>query len=270
MLPLDSLKWTELYHAYGSASDVPKMLSDLRCASDEESWNRLLWYDIAGSLCHQGTVYTATYAAVPHLTDMLNDADEFRRFYLIILLGWISASTDKAPIPKEFESDYKNAIDVAAKVALELLLSQDYEKGDYIYLLQSVAGLHSCQGPDNKLETMVVNKQYEVYCPFCREFLVAAIRESGFYVFAATTNSFNPLTEEIEVKLRNIIDEDWKGVINCQDSFGWLFSISRLKGHHDICLGLRCLYGDTTCPRCKGIFNLMESFSGNSVSPPPV
>ncbi len=67
MLSLDDPEWSRLSHAYGLAADIPELLrqADLPAHSairGEEPWEAL-W----SSLCHQGDVYSASYAAVPHL-----------------------------------------------------------------------------------------------------------------------------------------------------------------------------------------------------------
>jgi hypothetical protein len=60
VLSLDSSRWDTLADAYGPASMMREMLLDLTEASQDR-------YDLYGRLCHQGTAYTASYAAVPHL-----------------------------------------------------------------------------------------------------------------------------------------------------------------------------------------------------------
>jgi len=68
MLALDDPFWSQLNHAYGPASDIPNLLRNLalapRMRSDDEAEP---WHTLWSSLCHQGDVYTASYAAVPHL-----------------------------------------------------------------------------------------------------------------------------------------------------------------------------------------------------------
>lgn len=71
MLSLDSSRWSELTHAYGCAADIPSLLFDLarlpRAAGDAEPWHSL-W----SALAHQGDVYSASFAAVPHVIEALS------------------------------------------------------------------------------------------------------------------------------------------------------------------------------------------------------
>ncbi len=72
MLRLDSLEWLELGHAYGSAHDIPILLTRL-ASGDNDALDPLF-----GALCHQGSVYSASFAAMPHLVAIakqLSDPD---------------------------------------------------------------------------------------------------------------------------------------------------------------------------------------------------
>ena len=66
MLDLQSPRWMELEHAYGCASDIPGLLEGLRSLPrsfrEEEPW-----FSLCSALAHQGDVYSATFAAVPHV-----------------------------------------------------------------------------------------------------------------------------------------------------------------------------------------------------------
>jgi hypothetical protein len=62
MLPLDDPLWKKLDDAHRDR-DIPKLLSRLAKAWNDENANSLFW----NCLCHQETCYGATYAAIPHL-----------------------------------------------------------------------------------------------------------------------------------------------------------------------------------------------------------
>jgi HEAT repeat protein len=64
---VDSIDWGSLNHAYGEASDVPEILRSL--LSPEAAENAA--YELYGNIWHQGTVYSATAAAVPFLYEIL-------------------------------------------------------------------------------------------------------------------------------------------------------------------------------------------------------
>ena len=75
MLSLDSARWTELQHAYGPASDTPELLRKLKTSPDSEG-QREPWFSLWSSLAHQGDVYPASFAAVPHIVHALSSAPD--------------------------------------------------------------------------------------------------------------------------------------------------------------------------------------------------
>lgn len=70
MLSLESARWSELEHAYGSASDIPRLLHQLRDLPSSIGESEP-WFTLWSALAHQGEVYSATFAAVPHVIDAL-------------------------------------------------------------------------------------------------------------------------------------------------------------------------------------------------------
>lgn len=87
-----AIDWAHLSDAYGTAEAVPGFIAGLRSASPQAraSASKSLW----GSLCHQGTVYEASNAAVPELAALLADplTDLHSRVDLALLLGGIAAA----------------------------------------------------------------------------------------------------------------------------------------------------------------------------------
>lgn len=71
MLSLDDPRWRELRHAYGDAANVPTLLKALAASPGPALGpNDQPWFDLWSCLCHQGDVYTASYAAVPHIVEI--------------------------------------------------------------------------------------------------------------------------------------------------------------------------------------------------------
>ena len=68
MIPLESKEWASLNDAYGNADDIPDLL---KAIYDDPSGGLVstkdVWFDLWSSLCHQGDIYTASIAAVPHI-----------------------------------------------------------------------------------------------------------------------------------------------------------------------------------------------------------
>ena len=127
MLPLDSAEWNKLRHAYGSASDIPDMLRQLERFPPHEGCESPPYYMLWSSLCHQDDVYTASYAALPHIIRVLAIAPTRAHwdFFLLPACIEIARAKGRGPaIPIELEEAYHAALQripvlVAAAAAAE-------------------------------------------------------------------------------------------------------------------------------------------------------
>jgi hypothetical protein len=74
MLDLGHPRWGELCHAYGAAGDIPNLLRALASSTGPTQGHQdEPWFSLWSSLCHQGDVYTASYAAVPHIVQIASE-----------------------------------------------------------------------------------------------------------------------------------------------------------------------------------------------------
>src|SRR5262245_57868115 len=89
MIPLDSPKWSEISCTRGPATRLPNLLRAIYThpyvckghTAQEEVWTNL--WDL---LCHQGTISSASFAAVPHLIEAALTAEPgILRFSIIYL-----------------------------------------------------------------------------------------------------------------------------------------------------------------------------------------
>src|SRR2546425_4523493 len=82
---LDEIDWHQLEHAYGAAAAVPGWLRSL--ASQEDESDALTHLSL--SLCHQGTVYSASAFAAPFLIELLTDTSmQDKEGLLRLLRAW--------------------------------------------------------------------------------------------------------------------------------------------------------------------------------------
>lgn len=63
----DPTDWSMLPHAYGPAGDIPPLLRRLGVDPTPKNPNDEPWFTLWSALCHQGDVYSASYAAVPEI-----------------------------------------------------------------------------------------------------------------------------------------------------------------------------------------------------------
>ena len=111
MLSLDSPRWSELEHAYGSASDIPALLKRLSDVQDSKD-NGGPWSDLWSSLAHQGDVYSASFAAVPYVVQALASSPESAGFEYFQFPAWVEICRQKKGIsvPDDLTSSYFEAL----------------------------------------------------------------------------------------------------------------------------------------------------------------
>ncbi len=92
---LDAIDWDRLSHAYGPARDVPLDLRRL-ASCDPNARKRALW-ELSGNIYHQGSVDTATAAAVPFLVQIATHPSLPERREILELLDAIADSAVADP-----------------------------------------------------------------------------------------------------------------------------------------------------------------------------
>ncbi|WP_206242212.1 hypothetical protein [Novosphingobium terrae] len=114
MLPLDNPRWTTLTHAYGSAADIPDLLRQLSCKTGPKvSFDSEPWFTLWSSLCHQGDVFDASYAALPHIVEIACAAEgplEFSFFQLPAAIEIARANGRGPAIPPDLADGYHLAV----------------------------------------------------------------------------------------------------------------------------------------------------------------
>lgn len=70
----DTPAWGSLSHAYGAAADIPALLRKARSDHRPSHVPDSPWFALWSALCHQGDIYSASYAAVPHLADLASES----------------------------------------------------------------------------------------------------------------------------------------------------------------------------------------------------
>ena len=111
MLGLDSPRWVELQHAYGSAVDTPDLLRQLRGLPDSDGQAEP-WFSLWSSLAHQGDVYTASFAAVPHVIEALASAPSRAPATYFQFPAWVEVCRQNkgVAIPQDLEASYFAAL----------------------------------------------------------------------------------------------------------------------------------------------------------------
>ena len=108
MLSLDSPRWDELNHAYGSAGDIPALLRQLDSFPTYSGYRDEPWFSLWSALAHQGDVYSASFAAVPHVVRVLASDPIKADFNFFAFPAWVEICRQRksVAIPSDLEADY--------------------------------------------------------------------------------------------------------------------------------------------------------------------
>src|SRR6185369_55927 len=154
MLALDSPRWKELRHAYGSAEAIPTLLKHI-AAEREPAYSVDLaamraapspWEEVYNSLCHQYSIYPATYAAFPHLVAIAQEGTLGNRLETLLLSGAICAyGMTEGDVPIDLLAPFDAAIDTMKELSREIVKEAErqsrFEKYPLPYLIQAVLAL---------------------------------------------------------------------------------------------------------------------------------
>ncbi|MCZ1002041.1 hypothetical protein O1M63_34875 [Streptomyces mirabilis] len=240
--------WSRLHHAYGTAEDVPGLLDAVGPDAQDPGWNKL-W----SRLCHQGTVYSASYAALPALTEMARQWSAADRRMPLYLAGSIVASTDQPYGDEDPQVTYASQISDLTQLTEEAL--QDPGLADdptnYIDLLGTLLSFEGVEVWGEQFDGLN-DEEYEVPCPSCsaQNFIVF-----GKYGFFSTTDSMymEPTTRARQVPLRPQAPAALEGLGQR------LYSRALSDGHPDIARKLTYVFGDAQCAECDAIFSVEEA-----------
>lgn len=114
MLSLDSPAWKSLQSAYPGA-DIPARLRALAEFPPGDDYQAEPYFTLWSALCHQGTVYPASYAAVPHIVESIRASPERAHWSALLLVVCIELSRlgvdgEGPPVPDDLSAAYQLAL----------------------------------------------------------------------------------------------------------------------------------------------------------------
>ena len=111
MLKLDSPRWSELEHAYGKAADIPSLLRQLNDVPTSDG-RREPWFTLWSALAHQGDVYSASFAAVPHVVAALASAPTRADSSYFQFPAWVEICRHRknVSVPQDLQPAYAEAL----------------------------------------------------------------------------------------------------------------------------------------------------------------
>ena len=103
----DVCRWSGLRHAYGPATDTPDLLRQLSTLPSSEG-SAEPWFTLWSSLAHQGDVYPASFAAVPHVVRALSIAPARADFSYFQFPAWVEICRQRraVDVPDDLRQAY--------------------------------------------------------------------------------------------------------------------------------------------------------------------
>ena len=160
MVTDNGIDWAAAQDAYGSASAVPGLLR--RAAADPN--NAEVWQDLWSRLCHQGTVYEASFLAIPALAAMSRSAAPTAHSQPLNLLAGIAGSSDVRGTA-DTRAGYAEAL-TSCLPAAEAYAAAAADDADFCYALSVVAGLRG-KRVWHEVLTFVADGDALGGCPVC-------------------------------------------------------------------------------------------------------
>lgn len=167
MLELCSPLWKDLTHAYGSAADIPALLEQLKTAPPQKDATTEPWFSLWSALCHQYDVYTASYAAMPHIVAIASSRPAHERLDYLFLASSIEAFrhfSDAPHMPANLQAAYEQGLKQASELILECL-GLAWQETDYRILLGALAIVRG----QPQLGSAIFELEYETECPHCQK-----------------------------------------------------------------------------------------------------
>ena len=124
MLSLTDARWSALSDAYGASSSIPKLLVDAENLPEDSNGQTEPYFSLWSALCHQGDVYSASYAALPHLVRIIEANPDKFRWTLLLLVHAIEVARyeGRGPtVPDDLIGSYKEALARVPAMASKLL-----------------------------------------------------------------------------------------------------------------------------------------------------
>ncbi len=247
-LELNSPNWTLLRDAYGAATEIPSLLKLLR-NNNVESLDELF-----ARICHQGSIYSASIAAFPHLVVMAESPASLSvQVDILSLAGAICESRDMERVLRasEYADSFKASIPKALNLAVAAM-PKITDSNSGIYLLKAALAFSAFVGPARILEGFV-SEEFALSCPCCEIDLYVWPVTNGLTAAAEDPVS-HPTTTRIPVTRGPVASAKNLNV------YPWLTNLISSTPSLAIVAGqIPYLFGTASCPACAASFSLFDA-----------
>jgi hypothetical protein len=252
--------WTNLRHAYGAAGDVPALLDSLTPDPADEVWGEL-W----SRICHQGSVYSASFAALPALADAAARWQPKQRVQPLALAGCILASEDCRDeggrnLVEVFFQENRPVVRRFQELCQESLAQPGLPEGDFIYLLQAARTFDRDEFWGRKLDQFA-GGEFSGICPRCGADLYLVIGKYGYFAttedWVSRGNNSGKLQPRTDVKLAPI--EQARGAL--PPTGQWMYDRCIAADQAALAECIKYVFGTSTCTTCSENFALQEAIA---------
>jgi len=235
--PID---WADLQCAYGSAERVPELLGR---AEDAGADFGPAWDDLWSYLCHQGTVYSASYAALPLLAAMCLRQEPRGYMVPLQMVGSILASNDAPEGAEEMRDQYAKDVGELRVIAERCVKLAD-DDGEFIYGLETLAAFEG-RGVWSRTLSYLADGEVPLDCIVCGEDLLVQIEEVPATV-TCWDGSQAPTTAKPAEDLGPMEER--------------LISLAHANNRPLVAAKLRQMFGTVICPECHAEFPIGRAF----------
>ncbi|MGX9882744.1 hypothetical protein [Streptomyces sp. NPDC002276] len=240
---MTTIDWSELTHAYGSAEDIPGLFARLGGSEDDAVWQEL-W----GSLCHQGSVYEASWAAMPVLVDIALERAPGGPIQAVTMAGLITTDPDE-----DCQQRYGREIGQLLDVARRLRADPTQDAHTFVYLQMAVLAFEGGGVWAEALEG-VNSEEYDLECPECEEGLYVAFGSYGVFTSAGDYVTGTGEEENTEGRTELI-----PAVPEALDGIGARLHGEAVEfGQPEVATALTYVFGKASCPSCEAVFTVSE------------
>ena len=254
-----TLDWSRLEHAYGSASDLPRLFDEIGDPDlADEAWERL-W----ASLYDQRSVYTASFAALPRLTDIAAGRKPGGRWPALGLADRIVVEEQQLHEPGYVQTRYPAAINELHQLTQNVVVTRPLEGDvdDFLYWLEHLLAYEGVPVWRRSLRREV----HPVVCPSCALSLEIDLSCKG------------PGTRRRDPNARfRIVGREGPIVhgvrpaapVDLPPLASRLHGVAVRAGQPATAEHLTHLFGSTTCPDCASDFSVPDQVAAFTHSSP--
>lgn len=241
------IDWSQLKHTYGTAEDIPGLLGQLEPIGSTQAWS-----DLWSRLCHQGSVYSASHAALPTLTRLARDWSNADRADPLILAGAIFSSVDQPygePDPRiTYATELTELLELTEQALRHPSLAEDSDS--YVALLGTLLALEGVEVWGEQLDGLV-REEFELPCPDCETENFIVFGEYGY--FSTIDDMYMNNTDSQRKPLQPAPPHALEGLAER------LYTRAIADGHSSIANKLTYVFGSAECADCGTVFRVDDA-----------